>query len=89
MPVADKIRLMRVLADKVGKKRLKDSVLKKFTRLLTFFEAISSRVTTVGEARRMPKGARLTHRIQQESIGMLIRIGKPKIMELAPVTGIA
>lgn len=85
-PVVDQIRMMRVLADEVGNKRLKNSILSKYTRELDVSEAISKRLPhELTVARRTPKGEVPSGIPMQEDFSMLINIGKRELLPLAGI----
>lgn len=85
MPTADKIRMMRVMANEVGKKRWKDGILKKYTRIISFQKILNTRLaSTASPSKRMKKGTKPDDMPFREWLGMLIHIGnnQHKIMPL-------
>lgn len=87
MPTADKIRMMRNMADVVENKKLKNNILKKYTRLMSFEEAINRRLgSTASPSRRMEKRKKPDNSAFKEALPMLIHIGN-KRHEVLPVLG--
>lgn len=80
MPTVDKIRMMRAMADKVGNKRLKDGILKKYSRLMSFTEVLNTRLaSTSSPSRRMEKGEKPDGIPFMEWLGMLVKIGNKEM----------